>query len=232
MKRALSNPLFCTKFLVLLCVTLMLGTTVGEAKETRKVILAGGCFWCMEKPFEKMKGVSAVVSGFAGGKQANPEYKDVARGKTTHLEVVEIAYDPAVVSFVELLATFWQQVDPTDGGGQFVDRGPHYSTAVFYNSESEKKVIEASIKKLMSTKRFTKPIVTAIRKAVPFYAAGPEHQDFYKTNPDHYNFYRNGSGRDVYIEGKWGGTAEKRKKSRLDGLVKSPKRKKSVKKPG
>jgi len=165
---------------------------------------SGGCFWCMEPPFEKLPGVQQVISGFTGGSEKNPTYEDVAYGKTHHLESVKIYYDPAKVSYTDLLEVFWRNVDPTDAGGQFVDRGRHYTTAIFYHNKEQKKLAEASKMKLEKTGRFSKPIVTPVIEASEFYPAEDYHQDFYKKSTIRYKSYRYGSGRDRFIEAVWG----------------------------
>ena len=167
-----------------------------------KAIFAGGCFWCMEKPFEKLQGVSSVISGYAGGTTENPNYENYAAGG--HIEVVEIAFDPAQISYDQLLDAYWRQVDPTDAGGQFVDRGHSYSTAIFYLNEEQRRQAEESKADLEKRQAFEKPIVTPILPAETFYAAEDYHQDYYKQNPIRYKYYRNGSGRDRYLDQIWG----------------------------
>ena len=167
------------------------------------MIVAGGCFWCMEKPFEKLDGVKKVESGYSGGHVKNPNYKQVSSGKTGHLEVVRITYDSKKISFFQLLKTYWQQVNPTDAGGQFVDRGKHYSTAIYYSDNSEKELAENFKKKLNDLKIYKKDVITPILKIQPFYLAEEYHQDYYKKNPVRYWYYRNGSGRDKYLESVW-----------------------------
>lgn len=169
---------------------------------TGKALFAGGCFWCMEKPFEQLEGVLEVTSGYAGGTTENPTYEDYSAGG--HIEVVEIIYDPAKVSYKELLDTYWRQVDPTDPGGQFVDRGHAYSTAVFYYDEEQKQLAEESKAALEKRGIFDKPVVTPILPAVKFYPAEEYHQDYYKKNPIRYRFYRTGSGRDTFLDNIWG----------------------------
>ncbi|HUI44520.1 MAG TPA: peptide-methionine (S)-S-oxide reductase MsrA [Nitrospirota bacterium] len=169
-----------------------------------KATFAGGCFWCMTPPFEKLDGVKEVVSGYTGGHIVNPTYQDVTSETTGHLESVEITYDPAKVSYKKLLDVFWKQIDPTDDGGQFVDRGPSYKSAIFYHSEEQKRLAEESKKDLERSGRFNKPIVTEIRPAGPFYRAEEYHQDYWKKNPVRYKFYRYNSGRDQYLAKVWG----------------------------
>ncbi len=168
---------------------------------TQKAMFAGGCFWCMEKPFETLDGVISVTSGYAGGKTKDPTYENYMSGG--HIEVVEIVYDPARVTYGELLEVFWRQVDPTDPGGQFVDRGHGYTTAIFYFDEEQRRLAEESKADLARKEIFDKPLVTPIIEAVPFYAAEEYHQDYYKKNPIRYRFYRAGSGRDRFLDKVW-----------------------------
>ncbi|MFZ5562600.1 MAG: peptide-methionine (R)-S-oxide reductase MsrB [Thermodesulfobacteriota bacterium] len=169
----------------------------------KKATFAGGCFWCMEPPFEKLDGVVDVVSGYTGGRTANPTYKEVSAGKTGHLEAIQVVYDPEKISYEKLLDVFWRQIDPTDGGGSFVDRGPQYRSAVFYHDEAQRVAAGASKKALEESGRFDRPVVTDIRPYMAFYPAEDYHQDFSRTNPSHYKRYRTGSGRDRYIENIW-----------------------------
>jgi peptide methionine sulfoxide reductase msrA/msrB len=164
---------------------------------------AGGCFWCMEPPFEKLDGVTAVISGYAGGTEANPTYKEVSAGQTTHLESIQIHYDPTKITYEELLDVFWQQVDPTDDGGQFVDRGDQYETAIFYHDDAQRVAAEASKAALQASGRYDKPIITPIRPYTTFYPAEEYHQDYYTKNPLRYKYYRGNSGRDQYLETIW-----------------------------
>lgn len=170
---------------------------------TKQATFSGGCFWCMEPPFEKLDGVVSVVSGFSGGTVADPTYKQVSAGGTGHIESVQVTYDPRKISYEKLLAVFWRQIDPTDAGGSFVDRGDQYTSAIFYNDDQEKGLAEESKSALEKTKRFSKPIVTAIRKFERFYPAEEYHQDYYKKNPIRYKFYRFNSGRDRFLDRAW-----------------------------
>ncbi len=172
--------------------------------KTDMATFAGGCFWCMETPFEEIKGVSQVISGFTGGEKKNPTYKEVARGKTQHLEAVQITYDPEKVTYKDLLEIFWRNIDPTDDGGQFVDRGHQYTTAIFYHDDHQKMLAEASKERIMKSGRFDGKIVTPIVKANAFYRAEEYHQDFFKKSPIRYHSYRYGSGRDQFIDKHWG----------------------------
>lgn len=165
-----------------------------------KAIFAGGCFWCMEPPFEKLPGVVAVISGYTGGSQVNPTYPEVSSGTTGHTEAILVLYNPKIVDYQTLLATFWANIDPTDGGGQFVDRGQQYRSAIFYLDEEQRRRAEASKVELAASGRFKEPIVTEISPAGPFYPAEEYHQDYYKKNPLRYNYYRWGSGRDNFLD--------------------------------
>lgn len=165
-----------------------------------KATFAGGCFWCMQPPFDNLDGVISTTVGYTGGDEKSPTYDDVCLGRTQHIESVQIVYDPSIISYEKLLDVFWINVDPTDGGGQFVDRGMHYRTAIFYHSEEQKLTAEESIKKLGETDRYPGPILTEIKPAMEFYAAEDYHQNFYEKNPIGYASYKMGSGRDRYIE--------------------------------
>lgn len=168
-----------------------------------KAAFAGGCFWCMVKPFDQWDGISSVVSGYMGGHLENPTYEDVKKGDSGHLEVVEIEFDPSIFPYEKLLEIFWQQIDPTDAGGQFHDRGDSYRTAIFYYTENQKEKAEKSKNDLAKSGKFSKPIVTEIRPASKFYEAEEYHQDFYKKNKDHYEEDRAKSGRDEFIKSHW-----------------------------
>jgi peptide methionine sulfoxide reductase msrA/msrB len=176
----------------------------GGTEHLEKATFAGGCFWCMTPPFEKLDGVKEVISGYTGGHTVNPTYEDVTSETTGHLESVEVIYDPAKISYAKLLDVFWRQINPTDAGGQFVDRGPSYKTAIFYHNEEQRLLADESKKKLEESGRFDKPIVTEIRPAGAFYPAEKYHQDYWKKNPVRYKFYRYNSGRDQYLEKIWG----------------------------
>lgn len=165
---------------------------------------AGGCFWCMVKPFDQWEGVKHVVSGYTGGHKENPTYEEVCSHTTGHLEAVQITFDPNVISYSTLLDIFWRQIDPTDPGGQFYDRGESYKTAIFYHNEEQRMLAEASKSALEQSGRFDKPIVTEIRPAGPFYPAEEYHQDFYKKNPEHYYRYARASGREAFKQRVWG----------------------------
>ncbi len=180
-------------------------TTVTEPrgnKTMKKATFAGGCFWCVEPPFEKLDGVSDVVSGYTGGTGGNPTYEDyAAKG---HVEAVRITYDPSRITYSQLLQVFWRQIDPTDPAGQFVDRGREYRSAVFYHDEEQKRLAEESRAQLEASGRFSEPIVTEILPASTFYKAEDYHQDYYNNHSIRYKWYRSRSGRDAYLEGVWG----------------------------
>ena len=167
---------------------------------------AGGCFWCTEADFEKLPGVKKVISGYAGGPEKNPTYQEVSSGKTGHTEAIQVVYDPLKVSYRTLLDYFWRHADPTDPGGQFVDRGSQYRSAIFYHDPEQKALAEASKKELDASGRFKKPVVTEIVAFEAFYPAEDYHQNFYKTNTGHYKSYRLHSGRDQFIRSHWNKT--------------------------
>jgi len=180
----------------------------------KKATFAGGCFWCMEKPFEMLPGVVSVTSGYAGGTNKNPTYQNYAA--YGHIEVVEIVFDPAEVSYGKLLEVYWRQVDPTDPGGQFVDRGKAYSTAIFYHDEEQHMLAQNSKEELGKSGIFDKPLVTPIIPAVEFYAAEEYHQDYYKESPIRYKFYRSRSGRDQFLDKTWGDQKKMQKQKTSD----------------
>ena len=167
-------------------------------------IFAGGCFWCMEGPFEDVEGVSEVLSGYSGGAEANPTYEDVAYGRTTHAEAVQVIYDPTVVTYDALLDVYWRSIDPTDGGGQFADRGHHYRPVIFVGSDEERATAEASKAALEADGPFDEPIAVEIEDAGDFWVAEDYHQNYYRTNSRHYNRYREGSGRGPFLRQTWG----------------------------
>jgi len=172
---------------------------------TEVAILAGGCFWCVESAFDDLPGVVAATSGYTGGDVPNPTYEQVGAGGTGHYEAIEVRFDPARISYAQVLDVFWRQIDPTDSGGQFGDRGPTYRTAIFVSGDEQRRVAEASKRALEATHWFERPIVTPILPAGPFYRAEEYHQDYHAKNPVHYKAYRWGSGRDPFIERVWGG---------------------------
>jgi peptide methionine sulfoxide reductase msrA/msrB len=164
---------------------------------------AGGCFWCMVSPFEEMPGIVKVVSGYTGGHTVNPTYEEVCSETTGHAEAVQITYDPAFMSYKQLLELYWRQIDPTDPGGQFHDRGASYRTAIFYHSDTQRIEAEASKQELQASGRFDRPIATSIEPAGPFYDAEEYHQGYHNKQPYRYKLYRKGSGRDAFIDRHW-----------------------------
>jgi peptide methionine sulfoxide reductase msrA/msrB len=177
---------------------------VQNEKSFELATFAGGCFWCMVHPFEEMPGIEKVVSGYTGGHKENPTYQEVCSDTTGHYEAVQITFDPELFPYRRLLDLFWQQIDPTDPGGQFHDRGSSYRTAVFYHNEGQRQEAEASKRELEMSGKFDKPVATAILPASAFYPAEEYHQDYHKKNPVHYSMYRRGSGRQAFIERHWG----------------------------
>jgi methionine-S-sulfoxide reductase len=169
-----------------------------------KATFAGGCFWCMEPPFDKLEGVVSTVSGYAGGKVDNPTYEQVSSGGTGHFESLQIEYDPEKVTYSELLEVFWRNVNPTDPAGQFCDRGSQYRTAIFYHTEEQRELAAESKRRLEESGRLPKPIVTPILPAPKFYPAEDYHQDYYKKDPIRYKLYRMGCGRDRVLQKLWG----------------------------
>lgn len=179
-----------------------------EVPDDRAVaILAGGCFWCMEPPYDEIDGVYETISGYTGGTVANPTYQQVIRENTGHYEAVLIVYDPDRVSYDELLDTFWVNVDPLDAGGQFCDRGSSYRTGIFYLDERQRRIAEESREELDNSGRLRRPVVTEIMPAGAFYIAEEYHQDYYKKNPFRYRTYRTGCGRDARLRQLWGADA-------------------------
>jgi len=198
---------------MMLLLSVLWNTAYGSQKEAKKSMVetksgnaiatfAGGCFWCVESDFEKVPGVLKVVSGYTGGTGDHPTYENYA-GKG-HIEAVQVFYNPAKVTYEQLLDFFWRHIDPTDGGGQFVDRGPQYRSAIFYHDAEQRRLAEQSKEELGKTGRFAKPIMTEIIPFKKFYDAEEYHQDYYKKNPIRYKYYRHGSGRDKFLEKVWG----------------------------
>ncbi|MDN4524688.1 peptide-methionine (S)-S-oxide reductase MsrA [Fictibacillus fluitans] len=182
---------------------------MGTQENQQLATFAGGCFWCMVSPFEEQPGIISVVSGYTGGHTENPTYEEVCSDTTGHYEAVQITYDPDVFPYEKLLTLFWQQIDPTDPGGQFYDRGDSYRTAIFYHTEQQKELAESSKQELAESGRFEKPIVTPILPASTFYPAETYHQDYHKKNPAHYQQYRRGSGREDFIKKNWSNKPDK-----------------------
>ena len=178
-------------------------TPGSDSSQKSVATFAGGCFWCVEADFEKVEGVSDAISGYAGGEEIDPTYKQVSSGRTGHAEVVQVIFNPAKVSYSKLLDVFWKHIDPTDGGGQFVDRGAQYRSAIFYHDETQKQLAEKSKKHLAASGVFDKAIVTEISPLKKFYRAEEYHQDYYKNHSIRYRYYRYGSGRDQFLEKAW-----------------------------
>jgi peptide methionine sulfoxide reductase msrA/msrB len=168
-----------------------------------KATFAGGCFWCMVAPFQEKDGVSKVIAGYTGGHKENPTYSEVCAGQTGHYEAVQVTYDPVRVTYPELLDIFWRQIDPTDPGGQFHDRGQSYQTAIFYHNEEQQQQAKESRASLQASGRFQQPIATQILSATEFYEAEDYHQNYHQKNPIHYNQYKRGSGREAYLQEIW-----------------------------
>jgi peptide-methionine (S)-S-oxide reductase len=175
-----------------------------EGGSTAVATFAGGCFWCMEPPFDATDGVISTISGFMGGTTPNPSYRQVTAGGTGHIEVLQVTYDPIKVGYAKLLEVYWRNVDPYDADGQFCDRGHSYTTAIFAHTDEQKKLAEASKAELVKSGPFKQPIVTVVRDAGPFTAAEDYHQDYYKKNPVRYKYYRYACGRDARLEAIWG----------------------------
>jgi peptide methionine sulfoxide reductase msrA/msrB len=176
-----------------------------KPQKTQTAVFAGGCFWCTESDFEKVDGVVEVISGYTGGSSANPTYEQVSAGGSGHVEAVKVVYDPGRLTYAQLLQVFWRHVDPTDGGGQFVDRGSQYRSVIFYSTGEERNLAEASKQNLAASGRFGKPIATEILPLGEFYPAEEYHQDYYKKDPINYRDYRSGSGRDPFLKKAWAG---------------------------
>jgi len=193
--------------LLLFIVMLMQARSSAETV-LEKATFAGGCFWCMEPPFEKLEGVKEVIAGFTRGHKENPTYDEVLSGSTGHAEAIQVVYDRSKITYSELLDVFWKQIDPTDTDGQFVDRGLQYRTAIFYHTDGQKCLAEKSKEDLEKSGRYKKPIVTEILPASQFYKAEEYHQDYYKKHSIRYKFYRFRSGRDQYLKKIWGNTEE------------------------
>ncbi|KRT74999.1 MAG: peptide methionine sulfoxide reductase, peptide-methionine (S)-S-oxide reductase [Deltaproteobacteria bacterium CSP1-8] len=205
----LTNAVFLGWLMIPLLVATVSGAEDrgGGAKQGRnsaKATFAGGCFWCMESPFDKQDGVLSVTVGYAGGQKKNPTYEEVSAGGTGHTESVQIVYDPAKISYAKMLDIFWRNVDPLTRDAQFCDHGTQYRSAIFYHDEEQKKLAEASKKALEESKRFSSPIVTEIVPASEFYPAEEYHQHYYKKNPVRYKIYRYNCGRDHRLQQLWG----------------------------
>jgi peptide methionine sulfoxide reductase msrA/msrB len=179
-------------------------TSAEMAITTETAVFAGGCFWCTEADFEKVPGVTEAVSGYTGGKEVNPTYEQVSGHATGHVEAVKVSFDPSKVSYGQLVEWFWRHVDPTDNGGQFVDRGAQYRSVIFFANTEQQRIATASKQQLGASKHFAEPIVTEILPLGAFYPAEDYHQNYYRDNPLRYSWYRSGSGRNQFIEKSWG----------------------------
>jgi peptide-methionine (S)-S-oxide reductase len=195
--------------LLLLALGAPLAGAQAPAPKTAVATFAGGCFWCMEPPYDKIPGVISTTSGYMGGKKRYPTYEEVSAGFTGHTEVVQVAYDPSKVSYEQLLEVFWRNIDPTVKDKQFCDEGSQYRTAIFVHDDGQLKAAEASKAALEKTKPFKDPIVTPIQLAGEFWAAEDYHQDYYIKNPVRYSYYRTGCGRDARLKQLWGAAAGK-----------------------
>jgi len=194
-----------SRYLLILGLSVM--SLAGQAAETRTAVFGGGCFWCMEPPFDKLDGVISTTSGYAGGHIDNPTYEQVSRGGTGHVEVVQVEYDPARITYQELLDVYWPETDPTDPDGQFCDQGDSYRPVIFYQNDKQQRLAEASKEDLQENKPFEGPITTTIEPLNDsFYAAEDYHQNYYKKNPVRYKFYRYRCGRDDRLEELWSNT--------------------------
>lgn len=187
----------------IILIVIITGQVFAMSEKIELATFAGGCFWCLEPPFEHVKGIRSVVSGYTGGHTSNPTYDEVCSGKTGHYEAIQIEFDPSIVSYDTLLEIFWHQIDPTDSDGQFVDKGSQYRTAIFYHTDSQKNSAEHSLKQIDMSGLFKKPVATKILKAAMFYRAEEYHQDYYRENPVNYKNYRKASGRDLFIDLHW-----------------------------
>jgi peptide-methionine (S)-S-oxide reductase len=200
----MKNRIYLLIILPLLIITHASGDTTPYPEQVAVATFAGGCFWCMEPPFDKIDGVISTTSGYTGGREKKPTYTEVSAGTTGHAEAVQVVYDPQKVTYQQLLEIFWRNIDPTTAERQFCDTGRQYRTAVFYHNEEQKKLAELSREKLDKEKPFIEPIVTEITRAAEFYPAEDYHQDYYQKNPVRYKFYRYSCGRDQRLEELWG----------------------------
>lgn len=200
----MNNSVFKRPARTLATLLVLFGFSQTSIAEQQEAIFAGGCFWCIESDFEKLDGVSAAVSGYIGGQIANPSYKQVSSGKSGHTEAVKITFDTQTISYKELLAHFWVNIDPLDGNGQFCDRGPQYRSELFYLSGKQQQEAQQSLDQLSTSGLLKGRIKTRITAASTFYLAEDYHQDYYKKNPTRYNYYRWSCGRDKRLMQLWG----------------------------
>jgi len=193
---------FTSKFLAGFLIVAAMSPAAQAKPKTETATFAGGCFWCMTPPFEKLDGVVKVIAGYTDGTGPNPTYEDY--GDKGYTEGVQVIYDPSKITYAQLVDVFWRQINPTDPDGQFVDRGPHYRAGIFYHDAGQRKIAEKSREDLNRSGRYDKPVVVPIKKYVNFFPAEEYHQDYYKKNPFHYEMYHTGSGRDQYLDQVWG----------------------------
>lgn len=197
--KAFHPGLLVTILLILSCISFNT-----SAAESAKAIFAGGCFWCMEQPFDALNGVLDTESGYTGGHVANPDYQEVSSGRTGHAEAIMITYDPDIIAYEALLEVFWHNIDPLDGGGQFCDRGNQYRSEIFTSNQEQRELAELSKQKLIASGRLAGPVVTAITDASTFYPAEDYHQNYYQKNPTRYKFYKWNCGRQQRLNKIWG----------------------------
>ena len=196
------------RIILLTVVAMMAMVNSVEAKETERATFAAGCFWCMEHPFDELPGVISTTSGYTGGQKDNPRYEEVSAGTTGHTEVIQIVFDPAVIGYEKLLQVYWRNSDPTTPNQQFCDVGSQYRPAIFFHSEAQKRLAEASKKEIERSKSFAEPVVTEIVEAGTFWPAEDYHQNYYLKNPIRYKFYRYNCGRDPRLKSLWGADHE------------------------
>lgn len=192
------------------------GTSADTSMALQKATFAGGCFWCMQPPYDKLEGVVSTRVGYTGGRTTNPTYEEVCSGATGHAEAVEILYDPSRISYPTLLEVFWQNIDPVAVNRQFADRGTQYRTAVFYHNEEQKRLAIESKESLAKSGKFAGPIATEIVPASEFYSGEEYHQGYYRKNPAHYNLYKFGSGREAFLKEVWGDIGRLKPAERTD----------------
>ncbi len=213
MEMTWSTPYRIINGIIFAVLVFLMQSAASAETEFDKATFAGGCFWCMEPPYEKLKGVKEVITGYTGGHKKDPTYKDVSSGTTGHAEAIQVVYATSEITYEELLNVFWRQINPTDPDGQFVDRGSQYRTAIYYHNKEQMSLAEKSKEDLMKSGRYNKPIVTEILPAVHFYRAEQYHQDYYINHSIRYKLYRFGSGRDKYLDEIWN---DNDKKGNLD----------------
>ena len=198
------NRIFLLTFVCVTLAAASYGQSAGPVA-TRTAVFAGGCFWCIQPAFDKAAGVIKTVVGYSGGTEPNPTYQLVTSEKTKYRESIEVIYDPAKISYEQLLDIYWRQIDPTQSDGQFTDIGPSYRAAIFYGNAEEKKIAETSKEKLARSGKFKKPIVTEVLPSMKFWPAEEYHQKYYRENPEHFEAFEQGSGRVSFKKDKWGG---------------------------